>query len=134
MYDAALRPAEYLSEVSVGTVVHDVVPAIAIQHEEIPARQMKRPRRTVLIFLHIFPARLGPSPLLQHLALQGDQPLRSLDQIAGGVRVNVGSEVATGMYQAMGTTAKYGLNDDIWNAAVQSGDVVAKCVCGWGGD
>ena len=62
----------------------------------------------------------------QHLALQGDQPLRSLDQIAGGVRVNAGSEVATGMYQAMGTTAKYGLNDDSWNAAVQSGDVVAK--------
>ena len=40
--------------------------------------------------------------------------------------MNVGSEVATGMYQAMGSTAKYGLNDDIWNAAVQSGEVVAK--------
>jgi len=62
----------------------------------------------------------------QHLALQGDQPLRSLDQIAGGVRVNVGSEVATGVYQAMGTTAKYGLNFDVWDAAVQSGEVVAK--------
>jgi TRAP-type C4-dicarboxylate transport system substrate-binding protein len=61
-----------------------------------------------------------------HLALQGEEPLRSLDQLAGGVRAVPQGDLVDAVYEAMGTTAVHDLNDDAWDAAVQNGEVVAK--------
>jgi TRAP-type C4-dicarboxylate transport system substrate-binding protein len=61
-----------------------------------------------------------------HLALQGEEPLRSIDQLAGGVRAVPQGDLTDAVYRAMGTTAVHDLNDDAWDAAVQNGDVVAK--------
>lgn len=62
----------------------------------------------------------------QHIALQGEEPLRSLGQLAGGVRAHPHSNFIDELYAAMGSEAKLGLNDDAWHAAVQGGEVVGK--------
>ena len=58
-----------------------------------------------------------------HLAVAGDDPLRSTEQLATGVRIAPPSGRLDEVYDAMGLTPSYDLDGDDWAAAVESGDV-----------
>ncbi|WP_129589649.1 hypothetical protein [Rubritalea profundi] len=69
--DAAFFAAEGFLERAVGAVVHDVVAAVAIEHEEVAVRGMESPGWAVLAGLFVFSGSLGPRPLVENFTGEG---------------------------------------------------------------
>jgi len=59
----------------------------------------------------------------RHLVVQGDEPLRSLDQIGGKIRVSAVGQLNDEMFKSLGYTPVHDLNGDDWAAAVADGSV-----------
>ena len=57
----------------------------------------------------------------RHLVVQGDEPLRSLSQLHGGIRVPAVGDLYDEMFTTLGLTPTHGLNGEDWAAAVADG-------------
>ena len=66
------------------------------------------------------------APVYQnHFAIAGDEPLRTLDQLHTGIRVNPLSNRVDQLFEAIGGHAAHDLNGDDWYNAIVSGEALA---------
>jgi TRAP-type C4-dicarboxylate transport system substrate-binding protein len=66
------------------------------------------------------------APVYQsHVAIAGNEPLRHLDQLHTGLRINPPGDLTAEMFEMLGATPTYDLNDADWEAAVAEGTATA---------
>ena len=60
----------------------------------------------------------------EHLAIAGEEPLRTLDQLHTSIRTDPPSDRLAMLFDAFGGVARRGLNNDVWQEAVDSGEAL----------
>ena len=66
------------------------------------------------------------APVFQrHLSVVGDQPLRRLDQLNGGLRIAPPGDLTDELVSTLGATPHHDLSGPAWEAAVADGSVIA---------
>ena len=127
-FDMLLTPTRSLDEtlgvhsfdvLSLPFVVNDDDPADRVANDPVVETMMaglSAIGSTGLVFAPVFQ---------RHLSVVGDQPLRSLDQLDGGLRIAPPGDLTDELVSTLGATPHHDLSGPDWEAAVADGSVIA---------
>jgi TRAP-type C4-dicarboxylate transport system substrate-binding protein len=127
-FDILLTPARTLDTMGVSTLDVLSLPFVVQDDDQADRVATSDVAGTMLAGLSAIDATgLALAPITQeHLQISGDEPLRSIDQLETGIRMFPRSDTVAALFEAMGGHVAYDLNDEVWTAAIESGEVLAS--------